>query len=62
MKEMCTQATNVRLPEALKDRALRIAEQNKLSISDLVRISLITLLPEMERGEFRLRGCAGGKV
>ncbi len=54
MKDRCTEATNVRLPSSLKDRAFRIATGNHLSMSDVVRLALIQMLPEMENGHFQL--------
>jgi len=49
-----TESTNVRLTSDLKGRVIQIAEANEMSLSDVVRLTLITYLPEMEQGEFRL--------
>jgi hypothetical protein len=51
-----TAATNVRLSEDLKTRVLEVAQSNQMTISGLFRLALLTYLPEMERGQFRLRG------
>jgi len=58
MIELKTAPTNVRLPPSMKDRALRLAQMNDISISDIVRLAVIKYLPEMERGEFVIRGVA----
>jgi hypothetical protein len=56
MKEMYTFATNVRLPAGLKRRTVNIARVNNISLSDVVRMTLITLLPKIESGAFNLCG------
>jgi len=49
-------STNVRLPPELKGKLVSISERNNMSLSDVVRLSLMRFLPEMEAGEFRLSG------
>ena len=52
-------ASNIRLPIQLKDRLQRIAAANSLSMSDIVRILLVTKLPDVEAGSVTLRGADG---
>ena len=47
---------NVRVPIVIKERAIQCADKNQLSISDIVRLSLVAELAEIESGKFNLRG------
>jgi predicted DNA-binding protein len=55
------EATNVRIPSDLKARLLQVSKRNHMSLSDAVRLSIITFIPEMESGEFRLKGLNKGQ-
>ena len=62
MNERTTQMVNVRLPTDLKKRAVKIARQNGISLSDVLRITLISELVSIEAGAFRLRPCSESKA
>jgi len=49
---------NIRLSKELKERIVAFARRNEISVSDVIRLALLTELPLMESGSFMLKSAA----
>ena len=59
--EMKTEGpANIRLSKELKERIVAFAKRNEISVSDVVRLAIVTELPLMESGAFMLKAAAQG--